>query len=131
MNVKNRQLIIVGLNFTNALSSNFPIKLPFTPHSVIVRQCSWHSGANPDQGHAVIYSNIVDYNPQLCIIRDYFTDAPNIEHTVNKSAIAHGYANFTAYITTGGNDFIPSSPTNVALLGTCLLSLEFIEYDKK
>lgn len=128
MNVKNRQVIIVGLNFNNSLNIKIPLKLPFNPSSLIVRQCSWVSGG--EQGHAVLYSNIVDYNPQLCIIKDNFTDAPNIEHIVNKTSMSYGYATFTPHISTGTNEFTPSSPLNVALTGTCLLTLEFLEYSK-
>ena len=131
MNVKNRQTQIIGMNLTASNSLRAPIRLPFSPDIAIVRQCSWISGEAFNQGHAVIYSDLLDYSPQLCIIRDGQTDSPSIEHPVSKSKIAHGIAEFVAYIPTGSNIFVPSSPANVDLQGTCLLTLEFIEYDKK
>ena len=131
MNVKNRQTQIIGMNFTASKTLRASINLTFSPDIVIVRQCSWVSGEAANQGHAVIYTDLLDYSPQLCIIRDEQTDSPSIEHPVSKSKIAHGIASFEAYISGGSNIFVPSSPANLDLKGTCLFTLEFIEYDKK
>ena len=130
-NVKNRQTVIVGLNLTNSQSLRTSIRLPFSPHSVIVRQCSWVSGEVNNQGHAVIYSDLIDYSPQLCIIRDGITDSPSIEHVVNNRKIAHGNVEFVTYLMVGDNSFIPSGPATVAFKGTALLTLEFVEFSDK
>ena len=129
MNVKNRQTVIIGLDFATSLSLRTAIRLPFSPDTVILRQCSWVS-ASGTQGHAVIYSDLIDYSPQLCIIRDGQSDSPSVEHPVSKTKIAHGNVEFVPYILGGSNQFVPSSPTNLQLTGTALLTLEFVEYTK-